>query len=281
MEAVMRSLKFAPAMLILLLLVMSCEDEDNSELTGAPEIPPASTFVMDFDSFPATAGQSDHPPLIPVKGQETCAQDNFNHAAFFVGFWNLAIAVNMIVPMAAYGTALQQTAEQQADGSWHWSYDFGAANQQYSARLECLVDEAGFNWNMYISQDQTFDQYHWFSGWSNLTLTGGTWTLNRSPEEPEPYIGIEWQRTAATDLREIRYTNIVPNAPANGGYIWHGIVAGLMYDAFYDIYGAEEDRLLETEWNRDAQAGRVRDEVFFGDADWRCWDETLQDIDCP
>jgi hypothetical protein len=54
-----------------------------------------------------------------------------------------------------------------------------------------------------------------------------------------------------------------------------------MYDAFYDIYGAEEDRLLETEWNRDAQAGRVRDEVFFGDADWRCWDETLQDIDCP
>jgi hypothetical protein len=277
----MSSSKFALPLISLLLLLIGCEDDNNIELTDAPEIPPSSTFVMDFDSFPGGGGQSDLPPLIPVKGQQTYTQANFNHAAFFVGFWNLAIAVNMVVPVAAYGTALQQTAEQQPDGSWHWAFDFGAANQQYSARLECLVDEEGFNWDMYISQDQTIDQYHWFSGWSNLTLTEGTWTLNRSPEEPEPYIGIEWERTPATDFREIRYTNIIPDDPANGGYIWHGITAPLAYDAFYDIYGVEENRLLETEWNRDTQAGHVRDEVFFEDSDWHCWDEELQDIDCP
>lgn len=111
-------------------------------------------------------------------------------------------------------------------------------------------------------------------------LTEGTWTLNRSPEDPEPFIGIEWERSPESDTGTIRYTNIVPGGPENGGYIFLGTTTDTPYDAFYDIYNKGKDNHTDIQWNRTTQAGQIRDPLHFEDEAWHCWDEELADVDC-
>ena len=49
-------------------------------------------------------------------------------------------------------------------------------------------------------------------------------------------IGIEWHRDTEAGTADIKYTNIVPGGPENGGYIHFGVTGGYPHDAFYDIY---------------------------------------------
>ncbi len=260
---------------------LAVRDEDGntaqqSEIaTVALPIPPLNTLVMDFSDFDDTGiGQS------PTKGEQVMTSANWGYAAATVGIWNIVITVNLVIPVAAFTAAFEQVPEQQPDGSWIWSYQFMAGGQPHMAQLVGNLDGDGFHWDMYITRDTQYLEFNWFSGDCNLLLTSGSWTLNRSPNEPEPYIGIAWQRTPGTELADIRYTNIIPGSPANGGFIHHGIVEDPRYDAFYNIYGIVEDRLIEIEWSRMGNDGQVRDEVHFEDPDWHCWDQLLQDIDC-
>jgi len=253
--------------------------ESAQNVAVALMIPPASTFVMNFEDFndDTTEAGGGH----PFKGNEVMSIDHWFWAASHVAVWNVIIAVNLIVPTAAFLASFQQTPEQQPDGSWWWTYEFWAGLQLHTARLEGRLDAEGFHWDMYISRINQYDDFHWFSGWSNHMQTEGTWTLNHAPADPEPYIGIEWDREIATDYAHIKYTNIIPGSPDNGGYIEYGLEDDPVYGAFYDLYGIAEDHLMEIEWNLDTKDGRVRDEYHWDDPNWRCWDGNFQDIVCP
>jgi len=39
--------------------------------------------------------------------------------------------------------------------------------------------------------------------------------------------------------------------------------------------------LIDIKWNFEQYFGRVKDSIYFEDALWHCWDERLDDIDCP
>ncbi|KPL16217.1 MAG: hypothetical protein AMJ92_13060, partial [candidate division Zixibacteria bacterium SM23_81] len=121
----------------------------------------------------------------------------------------------------------------------------------------------------------------WYYGDADLFLTEGTWILNKDPEEPEPFVGIEWHRKVQDTTADIKYTNIVPDGPENGGYIFYGITNDTPYDAFYDIYNKGYDNLTNIEWNRATKDGQVKDPHHFEDEEWHCWDGDLEDIECP
>lgn len=245
-----------------------------------PEIPPASTFVMDFSDF--TAGGA--PKLASDHVDPTTLQalpgGNWGWAALNAGVWNVIITVGLSVPVAAFLESFNHVPERQPDGSWVWSYDVNVGGIIHSAELHALAVGGDIQWAMFISKEGFYNRFNWFSGVSNLIGTEGTWTLNKDPDDATPFIGIEWHRNPQDETGDIKYTNVVPGGPENGGYIFHGIT-GETFDAFYDIFNKGQENLTTIEWSRVSKDGRVKDPAHFGDEDWHCWDTDLQDVECP
>jgi len=246
-----------------------------------PDIPPASTMVMDFSGF----ADEDTPRVLPGDRDLRTAQvieidnGNWRWAAIHVGVWSVLLTVGLAVPVAAFGESFKHQPEQMEDGTWIWSYDVVVSGITHSAELHALAVDGDIEWNMFITKDGFYESFNWFSGVSNLAGTSGTWTLNSSPDNPQPLLLIEWTRDAETDTGDIRYTNIVPDGAENGGYIFYGGSDG-DYDTFYEIYNAGADKLINIEWNLDTGDGRVKDPVHFGDDAWRCWTADQTDTDC-
>jgi len=275
-------------------LMFACgEDEPTEpEPPEALEIPPLSTFLMDFDDF-ITSGLVHVSPeysvvIVPDSIgflKTTLSHDNWGWAALHVGVWNTIITVGLAVPVAAFVESFNHEPEQQADGSWMWSYDFTVAADEYTAELHGEIDNLGTEWEMYISKYEdtitVFEDFLWYSGQADLFVTEGTWTLNKHPEDPIPYVYIEWHRSLNSETADIKYTNIVPDGPENGGYIFYGITTDTTYDAFYDIYNKGYENLTEIEWNRTTKDGQVKDPHHFEDEEWHCWNGDHEDIDCP
>jgi len=244
-----------------------------------PEIPPASTFVMEFDEFTSggTAKLVDDGPN-PIS-QQVITNGNWGWGALHVGVWNIIVTVGMTVPVAAFLESFNHVPEQQSDGTWVWSYEVTVSGVLHTAELHASTVDGNIEWNMFISKEGFYDAFNWFSGVSNLPGTEGTWTLNNTPDNPTPLLSIEWHRDAVSETGDIRYTNIVPDGPENGGYIFFGVTENTR-DAFYEIFNKGENNTINIEWSRTGKDGRIRDMAHFGDDQWRCWDTALQDTAC-
>ena len=246
-----------------------------------PEIPPKSTLVMDFSDFNDSNAQN---PAQEENSQSnmTTTIVNWGWAAFNVAVWDIVLAVNLVVPVAAFFESFNHQPVLQSDGTWAWSYSFNVGLFTYNAELHAETDAGGdTTWEMHISKEGGYTDFLWFSGVSNFPLTEGTWTLYRSPDDPATYIGVEWERDLSNNTSYIKYTNIVPGGSENGGYISYGITTDTPYDASYDIYNKGQDNLTEIEWNLTTLEGRIKDPRTFGDDDWHCWNSNLEDITCP
>ncbi len=133
---------------------------------------------------------------------------------------------------------------------------------------------------MFVSKEGEYTDFNWFSGVANLVATEGTWTLNRDPDDPTPFVGIVWHRSALGGTGDITYTNIVPDGPENGGYISYGSTSDTPYNAYYDIYNKGKDNRTLIQWNLTTTEGRVSDPFVYGDDEWHCWNAAHEDIDC-
>lgn len=252
---------------------VSCPDEQP------PEIPPVSTFVMDFSDFTeSTLAQS---PLKEAMPSTTgYPGSNWTWAAVNIFVWNTVLTVGLAIPVAAFVESFNHEPVQRTDGTWVWDYNFYVASVLYLAELHGKVTDDEVQWTMYISKQDAYSDFLWFSGESNLSATEGTWALNNSPDDPTPLVGILWHRDPDAGTADIRYTNIVPDGPENGGYIYYGTTGETPFDAFYDIYNKGQDNHTDIEWNRTTKAGRVRDPLHFGDGDWHCWDSNRDNAEC-
>jgi len=260
-------------------LIFACSEKDPTEPEAeAPQIPPVSTFLMDFSDFPAHSRGSAGPEPTPVK---LLTRDNHNWAALHVGVWNLIVTVGMAVPVAAFVESFAHRPIQQPDGSWIWSYDLTVDGDQYSAALRGSIDNAGTEWEMSVTKEGEYEDFQWYTGEADLFLTEGSWILNKHPEDPIPLVGIVWHRSIVDSTADITYTNIEPSGAENGGYISYGTIPDTTYDAFFDIYNKGQDHLINVEWNLATKDGRVKDAAHFQDEDWHCWDGQWQDIACP
>jgi hypothetical protein len=270
-------------------LMFACSEKEPTEPEAeAPQIPPLSSFLMDFSDFVTAGSVHVCPEYVVVDVSDSIGffktaltQDNYNWAATHVGVWNLIITVGLAVPVAAFVESFAHRPTQQPDGSWIWSYHLTVDGDQYSAALHGSIDNSGTQWEMYITKEGEYENFMWYSGEADLFLTEGTWTLNKHPEDPIPLVGIEWHRDIEDSTADIRYTNIEPGGAENGGYIYYGTIIDSTYDAFYDIYNKGQNNFIDIAWNRTSQDGRVRDAVHFQDHDWHCWDGEHQDIECP
>ncbi len=253
--------------IVSLAVLQGCNDKDEP----APQLPPESTFIIDF---------SDFQDADTTTNRDTETYKNWWWAATNVVVWNTFISINMAVPVASFREAFNHEAVYDPDnGSWTWSYNF-TSGAVYLAELSVENYYDSLLWVMQITKNAAFSNFQWYSGVSSKDATGGYWIINKSPQETVPLVKITWQRSTADATGFIKYLNIVPGGAENGGYIHYGITSNSPYEAFYDIFNKGQDNLTEIRWSRSTKVGMIKDPDHYGQDGWHCWNELLQDADC-
>lgn len=253
-------------------LVFQCENPDEED---APELPPLESFLMDMDYFDTTDTKS---TLL-----DTVSFQNWSYAAGQVLFWNVAVIITSAIPIAAFVESFNHSPEYLGNKKWEWAYVVLSNNTSYTARLTGeILESDSVEWKMSISKDIPFPYTDvlWYEGRAHLDRTGGWWILRKEPYAPKDFIKITWERTSNT-TGDLKYTNIIPGNPGNGGYISFSRVEedANGYDSYYTIYGPQEDATINIEWHHMNKNGRVKKH---NKTEWSCWDENLYDTDdCP
>jgi len=248
------------ATLVVGISLSSCKQDDP---IIAPTLPPVGSLNTDFSDF-------------DTRGQKGVA--NWFHSAANVTFWNGVLSLTMKIPVAAFNEAFNHEPVQQETNKWMWTYTFGV-NQEFNAKLYATVNSGQANWEMHISKTGDYNDFLWYTGTSSLDGKGGSWTLNKSPETPESFVGIEWSINDE-NFFTIQYTNISPEDTENGAYISYSTMNSNGYDVCYKVFNKGKDNLTNIEYNRTNKNGHVSDFLKYGDNDWHCWGNDLQDIDC-
>lgn len=263
----------------------------------SPSLPPS--FLIDFDSFTSSNDVSSvipdgmeqqfqfasFSPSDDVTSPFTTAVfgDNsyWNHAAFNVGFWSIVVVVGLAVPVAAFVASFHNIPYQQDDGSWIWSYDVPVAGVKHTAELHGIYIDNGVRWEMYVTKAGDYTDFLWYYGESDRPGTEGFWILKESPTKNHDLLQIDWHRNIADGTGYIKYTNIVPGGPENGGYIQVETTTQTPYDSFWDIYNKGQDNHTYIDWRSKSQEGRVKDQKRFAADNWHCWDGDHRNIVCP
>lgn len=254
---------------VLSLGLVSCKKENNEP---SPQLPPESSFVMDFTGFSN--------PDDTLTSRDFGTYQNWGHSYANVVVWSTIIKVGLAVPVAAFAESFKHDAVYHPDdNNWTWSYNFMAGGVVHEAELTGFIVSDTVNWEMRITKDGAFSSFLWYTGKNSFDRSGGYWILNEKPANPNPMLRIDWTYSGS-GIGDIKYTNVVPGGPENGGYIFYGTAADDM-NRFYDIYNKGQDNLLEIEWSHENHNGRVKDPKKFGDSVWHCWNTMLQDDVCP
>jgi hypothetical protein len=257
--------------LLLVLVIPLLTAAGCSDVSGAPTIPPEDTFVISFEDF-RTAGL-------------TCFdigdQSNWNYAALSVGIWSTIIKVGLAVPVAAFQASFHNIPLHQPDGSWLWSYSVNIGGTIHTAQLHAQFITEGVHWAMNISKQGQYADFLWYYGDCDLPATEGFWILKTSPTDPTDLIRIDWSRDVSAGTHAVRYTNIVPDGPENGGYIDTQYTNDTPYDHIWDLYNKGQDNHTYIEWSSTGGEGRIKDSNHFGDEDWHCWDIDHINSECP
>jgi hypothetical protein len=271
--------------IVMLMPVTSCKKDKGKP----PVLPPYESMAIDFnkltDSKKSSAGFSETKDVPDP-------DENFMFSAGVVGFWNLILTVNLVVPVTAFKLAVSNTPVWVADKTWEWKYSVSGVVGTYKARLVGKTQAANIKWEMYITREGTgaFAEFLWFEGTTALDGSSGQWIVNVSNQVQQPYLQIDWTKTG-TNIGSVKYTYLRAQNDAGGtdlfknSYIQYGLTTAAL-NAYYTVHVYEPlvtqgfvDVFIEQ--NSTAGNGRVKALYKFGDNLWHCWDADKNNITCP
>jgi len=272
--------------LLVAIMIFSTSCEDSTDVGAAPELPPLSSMVIDFDDF-----TNAHSTSAQTKTNAQVANENWLYARVVTGVWNIALVSTLAVPVASFQSAVGQQAEYLGGTKWQWAYTIDGFTSQYSARLTGELIGNEVKWEMYVEKSgiDSFAEFLWFSGVSKTDATSGYWILNHSSAFPENMLRIDWT-IQNEEVGEITYTyirelnNDRETDLFKDSFVTYGLQAGDL-DAFYDVhvydFNVSSFVDVDIEWNRTNFNGRVMAPSYFETLDWYCWDTSGNDITCP
>ena len=253
------------------LLSTSCDKENVDE---RPDLPPVESMVMDFDDFQTN----------PTPGTKDIAYSytSFVNAFTNVAFWNAFTTISLAVPVTSYGIALQQTPEYIGDDTWEWSYEFNIDVANYTATLtgQRLSNET-FSMEMNIAPTSLPAlKMKYFDGVCRYDHTHAEWNLYVNAQATTvKVLEVEWTKDYETEDASMKYTYVEPGKAEEGSFILWEYDDDAAYDASYTIDLAAG--VINIEWDTDTKAGRIMNPLFFEDSSWHCWNDLLQDTECP
>ena len=247
------------------ILLISC-DKDKSDIE-IPAPPDEESFVMNFNDF---------------NNKKTSSITFINKATslIYIGVWNSILALNMAIPVAAFKGTISQEVQIIEDNHWMWEYEMTILMIKLNAQLHAFYENDKIIWEMRISQENGYQDFVWFTGESNVDQTAGNWTLYKSPDNPQAYLNINWEKSEEDPIAFIRYENVLNDDPNKGAYIIYGANDNPEIDRYYNIVGVETNNYAKIEWNYTQKNGRIAAPNTFKDELWHCWDIAGADISC-
>lgn len=245
-------------MLVCVLFFSGCEKDKKDSV---PELPPLSTFSMNFDAFSV--------------GKSTGTYNNVLTAAFVTGYWNTVLTAYLIVPVASYKEAFNHQAKRVDNNTWEWAYDVTVNDTIYSASLSAKLNGDLVSYEMRISQEGGFQDFLWYTGTCNIQRTEGQWSIRDNPESNTEWVGIVWNHDYTHKTFDVKYTNTYPAGEYTDSYIQYGIRTDSAYDAFYEIFSSAQDKTYTIDFNTATHEGRIN-----YDSLWHCWDNQYSDTVC-
>ncbi len=257
-------------------LLTSCKKKKGDP----PVLPPEESFLIDFSNF-ESGKSADFYSF--EKGVEN---SNWEFVVLVSGYFRTVIASTLIVPVAAFNVAIDQTPAWVEEKTWQWSYSVSVASVTYKARMVGQIRTSDVLWKMYIAREGTgaYAEFLWFEGTTTFdgtgNPTGGTWTLNESSTVQQPLLQIDWTKSSS-GMGAIKYTYVKTGSFKNS-YIEYGKTSGT-FDSYYNISYNNGTAFseMDVEWSSAVYNGRVMCPLWFGDSLWHCWDGNLANITCP
>lgn len=249
----------------------SCKKEKKPD---QPQLPPIESMIMDFSDFAQSPSTTKGIPTV---------YDNFINAYVNVLVWTTASGSAVIIPAFAYNEILTNSggAGYIGDDTWVWIRKFTFSTQSYVATLTAVrLNNEQFSMEMSIALSTHPDQgVVWFDGVVRYDHTHALWNFYKHDNEQVKVLEVEWNKNYETGVSDLMYTYVEPEQDETGSYITFGINPDNEYDAYYTISMLEN--IIDIEWSMKLKAGRVKNPLHFKDNDWHCWNNMLENIDCP
>lgn len=254
--------------LAITLVFTSCKKDEEE----APQIPPESSFVMDFSAFAD--------PTDTLASREIATYQNWGYSYAVVVIWQTYLTVGLAVPVASFQESFNHEAVYHPDeDNWTWSYNVVVNDVTYEAELTGYLESDSVVWEMRVTAGALYSDFLWYYGKSALDRSGGWWILQENPLAPSAVLRIDWHNNG-DGIADIKYTDVRIGGALPGSYIFYGTSTDY-FDRFYNLYSAENDNLTEIQWSSLNYDGRVKDAVHFGHENWNCWATNLMDVTCP
>ena len=239
----------------------------------APELPPLFSFSLDLTSFPSLDS-------LEVSDTNNVNRSHYLFALNKIQAWKEDVHRHLAVPLAALKSAFSEQPNSVGNNLWEWSYYLVEGSTRYDVTLQAKYTEHGFQWDMYISPANSSTYFRWATGWSKSDMSVGWWQVSRSPDEPTPFINVEWHQDLDLGTYDSRFTVVTPEEAANGNFLFIGLDFEEPNFAFIKLYSVEDNTHCEILWNPDTYEGFTKDKKFFGDNSPRCWDKNLLNNEC-
>jgi len=254
--------------LAITLVFTSCKKDEEE----APQIPPESSFVMDFSAFSN--------PNDTLASREISTYQNWGYSYTMVLFWQAIVAAELAIPTIAFTESFNHEAVYHPDeDNWTWTYSVVVNETFYTAELTGYLASDSVAWEMRVTSGAVYNGFLWYYGKSALNRSGGWWILQENPLAPSAVLRIDWHNNG-DGIADIKYTDVRIGGALPGSYIFYGTTTDY-FDRFYNLHNAENSNLTEIQWSYANHDGRVKDAVHFGNENWNCWATNLMDTVCP
>ena len=270
------SIRLFTILLISMTLILDCSDSTKAD-PDPPVLPPQSSIKLELSGLTNDSGSNLQLPKISGYNSSMVGS-NWLYAAGQVGFWTTVTGVTLSIPITAFAATIDQDPEYLGDLRWKWTKNFQVLLGQYTSELYGEINGSVVDWEMYISQTGGYSDYLWFTGESNLDGSGGTWTFNKSVEEPVDYLHVEWN--ILPRFGDLKYEVVQTGAENEGSYIFYALYPGEDYNAACTLFNSVNTNMINVEWHRINRDGHVKSPAYFEDELWHCWDENRDNIEC-
>lgn len=283
----MKTSKYFFLFLFSIVLFTACQKEDpiiDDQQRMAPTLPPLESMLMAFPSaedVDTTNLIGSQPGQAEPRGGNS--YKNWVYSALNLVAWNTAITLHSAIPFASFAEAFNHRPEFQGNGVWLWAYDYNFNGSRFKAELTGqYISNTEVQWDMTISKVGGFQNVKWYTGVITTDGKSGSWSLSYNPNNPTPYLQIDYKETNDNGSGLLRYTNIEAGNNDKGDYIEYreDKDPNADYDRAYDVFKAKDNNLLEIQWNEINKNGRVKNPKEFGTSEWQCWDTEFLDTDC-
>jgi hypothetical protein len=282
------SIRTSLAGLFILVALSGCSNDsvtlpDDSDKT--PALPAVSSMKFDLDFFGVNAPAADAQSLATGKPSDAMLQsanggdhENWINAYVRAVFIYLSTYDMLDEPISAFAHAIHSVPQEQADGSYLWTYIFVDGTIEYSVFLYGTPKPSTVEWRMEVSSTDPamlLNHFVWFIGESQNDETGGYWQFF------DPIDQTQGVRSARIDWTNGRPQDTMTVTVNGSGYENEGDILTFTDSrttGSIEYYDASESLTSNIIWHADG-TGSLTAPDYNGGAK-ACWDNEQRNVAC-